>query len=293
MRRACIDIGSNTTRLLVADCSGGALVECGQDRVFNQIGRSLDANGEIPERQLQEIAAVVARQIRMAQELGAEHIHCVATAGIRRARNGGALEQLLRGLGDGFEMEILTGEQEAKFAFAGAVWAAAPDPGSMVAVVDAGGGSSEIVAGIAPDEVRWWSSLPIGSGDLTARWLENDPPTSDELRSARGEVEAVVAPLDPPVSVERVIAVGGSATSLRTLAGPVLDERALEALAMVVQRGSSAEVAARFGVDVQRARLLAAGLLILKAISTLFDAPIEIGGAGLREGVLLAGEARN
>jgi exopolyphosphatase/pppGpp-phosphohydrolase len=62
---------------------------------------------------------------------------------------------------------------------------------------------------------------------------------------------------------------------------------------MVVQRGSSAEVAARFGVDVQRARLLAAGLLILKAISTLFDAPIEIGGAGLREGVLLAGEARN
>ncbi len=293
MRRACIDIGSNTTRLLVADCSGGALVECGQDRVFNQIGRSLDANGEIPERQLQEIAAVVARQIRVAQQLGAEHIHCVATAGIRRARNGEALEQLLRDLGDGFEMEILTGEQEAKFAFAGAVWAAAPDPGSMVAVVDAGGGSSEIVAGIAPDEVRWWESLPIGSGDLTARWLANDPPTPEELRSARDEVEAAVAPLDPPVSVERVIAVGGSATSLRTLAGPVLDQEALEILSTVVQRRTSAEVAASFGVDVQRARLLAGGLLILKAISMLFDAPIEIGGAGLREGVLLAGEARN
>jgi exopolyphosphatase/guanosine-5'-triphosphate,3'-diphosphate pyrophosphatase len=215
----------------------------------------------------------------------------VATAGVRRAANSAALEQLLRDFGDGFEMEILSGEQEAKFAFTGAVWAAAPEPGSTLAVVDAGGGSCEIVAGVAPAEVQWWESLPIGSGDLTARWLENDPPTADELRSARREVQAVVAPLNPPVSVQRVIAVGGSATSLRTLAGPILDEEALDLLSTVVQRRSSAEVAASFGIDVQRARLLAGGLLILNAVSRLFAAPLEIGGGGLREGVLLAGEA--
>jgi exopolyphosphatase / guanosine-5'-triphosphate,3'-diphosphate pyrophosphatase len=292
VRRACIDIGSNTTRLLVADCVDGALIERAQERVFNQIGRSLDANDEIPISQMQEIVAVVARQIEIAQQLGAEQIHCVATAGVRRARNSAALGQLLRDLDDGFEMEILSGEQEARFAFAGAVWAAAPESGSTIAVVDAGGGSSEIVVGVAPTEVQWWESLPIGSGDLTARWLHSDPATPDELNSARGVVEATVKPLKPPVNVDRVIAVGGSATSLRTLAGPILDQAALELLSAIVQRGSSAEVAARFGVDVQRARLLAGGLLILTAISGLFGASLEIGGGGLREGVLLAGEAQ-
>jgi exopolyphosphatase / guanosine-5'-triphosphate,3'-diphosphate pyrophosphatase len=292
LRRACIDIGSNTTRLLVADCADGTLEECGQERVFNQIGRSLDANGEIPEPTLHELAAVVSHQIGMARELGAEQIRCVATAGVRRARNSATLQQLLDGLADGVKLEILTGEQEARFAFAGAVWAAAPDPGTHVAVVDAGGGSSEIVAGTAPAEVRWWHSLPIGSGDLTARWLAADPPTAEELQSAREEIAAAIEPLTAPADVERVIAVGGSATSLRTLVGPLLDAEAIELLSAVAQRRSSAEVAARFGVDPQRARLLAGGLLILEAISVLFGAPLEVGGGGLREGVLLTGEVQ-
>ena len=292
LRRACIDIGSNTTRLLVADCADGTLEECGQERVFNRIGRSLDANGEIPEPTLRELAAVVSHQIAMARELGAEHIHCVATAGVRRASNSGTLEQLLGGLADGVKLEILTGEQEARFAFAGAVWAAAPDRGTHVAVVDAGGGSSEIVAGIAPAEVHWWHSLPIGSGDLTERWLAADPPTAQQLQSARDEIAAAVEPLTPPPDIERVIAVGGSATSLRTLVGPLLDAEAIELLSAVAQRRSSADVAARFGVDPQRARLLAGGLLILEAISAFFSAPLEVGGGGLREGVLLTGEVR-
>ena len=120
----------------------------------------------------------------LAQQLGAEHIHCVATAGIRRARNGEALKAAPPSdLGDGFEMEILTGEQEAE---------ASPSPGRsgrQLLIRDrwsrssmSGGGSSEIVAGIAPDEVRWWESLPIGSGDLTARWLAQRP--TDGRRSS-------------------------------------------------------------------------------------------------------------
>ncbi len=86
-----------------------------------------------------------------------------------------------------------------------------------------------------------------------------------------------------------MIAVGGSATSLRLLAGPVVDAAAIAYLLGIVQRFGAVALAARFGVDVQRARLLAGGVLILEAVCELFDAPLEIGRGGLREGLLLVG----
>ncbi len=72
MRRACIDIGSNTTRLLVADCVDGGLLECRQERAFTQIGQSLDAGGAIPVAKLAEVAAAVRGQLAIARELGAD-----------------------------------------------------------------------------------------------------------------------------------------------------------------------------------------------------------------------------
>ena len=83
------------------------------------------------------------------------------------------------------------------------------------------------------------------------------------------------------------LAVGGSATSLRLLAGPLLDEQAFDYLFGIVRRFTAVELARRFGVDVRRASLLAGGLLILESVSALFDAPLEVGRGGLREGLLL------
>lgn len=288
MRRACIDIGSNTTRLLVADCGGSGLVEHRQERAFTLIGRSIDASGAIPNAKLAEVLQAVVAQYAIARELGAEHVRCVATAAIRRAANGEALVRLIHAACAGLELEILSGEEEARLAFVGAAWAVGAGDERGLAVVDAGGGSSELVVGDAPSHVRWWVSLPLGSGDVTQRWLLSDPPTATELEEARSGTRAAFADVQPPVDVRRVVAVGGSATSLRLLAGPVLDVKALDHLLGTVQRFSAVEFARSFGIDVQRARLLAGGLLILRSVSELFAAPLEIGRGGLREGLLLA-----
>lgn len=311
MRRACIDIGSNTTRLLVADCVGSDLHPCRQERAFTQIGRSLDESGAIPEAKLSEVVATVRDQLAIAQELGAEQIQCVATAGVRRASNGHALVKLIAGACRGLETRILTGAEEARLAFTGAAWAGGAVSGTL-AVVDAGGGSCELAVGEAPQRVRWWVSVPIGSSDVTARWLCSDPPTSAELVQAREQIQASFATVHPRPA-GRVIAVGGSATSLRTVAtgggaasartadsagrpasSPPCAEATVDApafkhlLATVAQLDSTA-LAQRFEIDMQRARLLAGGLLILDTVSELFGAPLELGRGGLREGLLLEG----
>lgn len=285
MRRACIDIGSNTTRLLVADCVDDRLVEVRQERAFTQIGRSVAVSGVIPAAKLAEVAAAVAEQLAIARDLGAEQIRCVATAGVRRARNGAALAEIVAATCDGLEVEILDGVDEARMAFIGAAWGAGAGS-DQVGVVDAGGGSCELVVGEPPDRVLWWVSLPLGSSDVTVRWLPSNPPSSTEIDDAREQVWSRFASAGPP-KVDRVLAVGGSATTLRQLAGPILDAEAFGNLFGLVQRFGAVDVARRFGVDVERARLLAGGLVLLEAVSELFEAPLEIGRGGLREGLLL------
>jgi exopolyphosphatase/guanosine-5'-triphosphate,3'-diphosphate pyrophosphatase len=287
LRRACIDIGSNTTRLLVADCDGVGLIEQRQERVFTLIGRSIDASGSIPAAKLAEVLEAIVTQYKLARELGAEDVRCVATAAIRRAANGDALRRLVDGACDGLKLEILSGAEEARLAFIGAAWAAGAGDETDLGVVDVGGGSSELVVGDAPGYVRWWVSLPLGSSDVTHRWLPSDPPTAAELEHAMHETSAVFADVQPPPRVRRLVAVGGSATSLRLLAGPLLDVAGLDHLLATAQRVGAVDFARSFGVDVQRARLLAGGLLILRAVSDLFGTQLEIGRGGLREGLLL------
>ena len=290
MRRACIDIGSNTTRLLVADCNGEGLVEQRQERAFTLIGPSIDDRGAIPAPKLAEVIAAVVSQYAIARELGAQHVRCVATAAIRRAANGDVLARLIHKSCDGLELEILSGAEEARLAFIGAAWAVGARSEQGLGVVDAGGGSSELVVGDAPDHVRWWVSLPLGSGDVTHRWLRSDPPRAEELDHALEQTRAIFADVEPPPRVSRLLAVGGSATSLRMLAGPVLDLPAVDRLLDTAQRFTAVEYARNFGIDVQRARLLAGGLLILRTVSELFASPLEIGRGGLREGLLLASQ---
>jgi exopolyphosphatase / guanosine-5'-triphosphate,3'-diphosphate pyrophosphatase len=290
LRHACIDIGSNTTRLLVADCTGTELVVCRQERAFTQIGRSLELTGAIPESKLREVVRTVAEHLAIAHGLGAKHVRCVATAGVRRAANGTVLAEMISDACDGLLVEILTGAQEARLAFRGAAWAAGASAAARIGVVDAGGGSSEVVVGSAPDQVEWWESVSLGSSDITVRWLGSDPVTVGELNSAREDLREAFRAIKPP-RVERLIAVGGSATSLRTLAGPVLDADRFRSLFKTVHSLPTMQLSRHFGVDVQRARLLAGGLLVLEAVSDVFGMPLELGGGGLREGLLLDGQA--
>ena len=119
MRCACIDIGSNTTRLLVAEAAHGRLDPVLEQRAFTRIGRQIDALGAIPEQTIATVAEVVGAQRAAAEAAGAAHIRVVATAAIRRAANRDALVAALRGRA-GVEVAVLSADDEGRLAFAGA-----------------------------------------------------------------------------------------------------------------------------------------------------------------------------
>jgi exopolyphosphatase/guanosine-5'-triphosphate,3'-diphosphate pyrophosphatase len=285
LRRACIDIGSNTTRLLVADCAQGELIEVHQERAFTYLAWSGLPGGAIAPGKLEEVAQIVAAQLATAQRLGCDRVRAVATAAIRRAPNGHELTAAVRAT-CGLDVEILTAQEEARLAFVGAVQACGHVGEAALGVVDVGGGSSELVVGRAPNRVAWSVSFPVGSGDLARSYLRSDPPSAEEIARARGEVENQLGDLDIP-RPDEAVAVGGSAASLSRLAGRILDAaafaRALAELVALPRR----EVARRFGLEVERVRLLPAGLVILQAASERFGTPLVVAGGGLREGVLL------
>ncbi len=285
MRRACIDIGSNTTRLLVADLEDGRLVEVHQERAFTRVGRAMCPDGTIAASKLNEVVEVVAAQFGVAREHGATQVRGVATEAIRRAANRSALIDAIQGA-CGLEVEVLSCQDEARLAFVGAAGTLGRMPDGELGVVDVGGGSTELVIGTPPGRVRWSTSFGLGSGNLTDRCIGSDPPTAAEVAHARAEVAAAVAGLDVP-SPGEAVAVGGSATSLRRVAGPRLDAESVASSLRLVATERASVIASRFAIDLERVRLLTAGLLLLETASRLFGGALEIGFGGIREGVLL------
>jgi exopolyphosphatase/guanosine-5'-triphosphate,3'-diphosphate pyrophosphatase len=285
VRGACIDIGSNTTRLLVADRESGGLREVHQERAFTRISQGLGEGGAISEGKIAEVAAVVSDQLSRARNLGAEHVEAVATAAIRRAGNRDQLVDAVRarcGLG----VRILTDIEEARLAFVGAARTLPAPADGLLGVADVGGGSSELVVGHAPDAVTWCASLAVGSGDLADEFLCSDPPSTDQLERARANVAQRLAGIEAPQPAS-AIAVGGSATSLRRMAGDVLDDASCQRALGVLASAPAAELSTRYGLDVERVRLLPAGLLILRGCAERFGVPLQIGRGGIREAVLL------
>ena len=220
---ACIDIGSNTTRLLVADASKGQLRELVTQRAFTRIGKSLNSGGAIPAEKIAETAEVVRTQAAVAREVGAEQIIAVATAAIRNAPNRDELQSAVEQAG-GMELEVLSGEEEARLSFVGATRTLLAPAEGTIAVIDVGGGSSEIAIGEADGEMTWSASFRIGSGFLADAYLRSDPPSVDELQKVRRHVAGTFEGLEPPPA-DSAVAVGGTATSLRRLLGAELVAR--------------------------------------------------------------------
>ena len=282
---ACIDIGSNTTRLLAADVRSGRLRELASQRAFTRIGKSLGNGALIPPEKIAETAEVVRTQAAVATEVGAERIVAVATAAIRSAGNRDELVDAVQEAG-GMELSVLSGEEEARLSFVGATRTLVERPEGTVAVIDVGGGSSEIAIGEADGKMTWSESFRIGSGFLADSYLRSDPPSAGELEKVRRHVDGTFEGLEPPPAASAV-AVGGTATSLRRLVGAELEHETLERGIRVLSSTPIAEVAERFELDAERVRLLPAGILILEAISDLLALPLRIARGGLREGLLL------
>jgi exopolyphosphatase/guanosine-5'-triphosphate,3'-diphosphate pyrophosphatase len=284
MRCACVDIGSNTTRLLVAEHDGARLREVVAVRRFLRLVPGGD--GAIPAEAVAELGSIVAAHVRLAAEHGVHELRAVGTAAIRDARNRDELCAAVHRAA-GVPVEVLTAEQEAALAFAGALDTLSTPPARPIGVIDVGGGSSELVTGTAQDGVTWWTSLPIGSGTLAERHLRSDPPALDELAAVRAEIDVALAGVHPP-AVEVVLAVGGSATTLAAATGGELAPETIARILAVLIAEPAAEAAKRLGLHVERVRLLPVGLLALEAVWGAFgQAPLHIALGGLREGVVL------
>jgi len=289
-RCACIDIGSNTTRLLVADNDAGRLRELLAERAFTRLGSACDAQGKIAPHKIAEVAAVAARQARLARELEVDSLRIVATAALRQALNAATLARAVQAA-CGVRLEILNAEEEARLAFAGAIGMLLSPPAGLVGVVDVGGGSTELVVGTVADGVTWSISLPVGSSVVTGADLPSDPPTAAELVALRDKLARLFDGVSAPQPAA-AFAVGGSATSLHRLVGAVLSREALARGLSALVTHPAAEVALRLGLHAERVRLLPAGILLLDAAAKALRAPLKLAGGGLREGVLFEQLAR-
>lgn len=283
---ACVDIGSNTTRLLVAEVEDGSIRELAAVREFTLLGSAVIEDRSIPAAKIAETAAAVAAQVATARRLGAKLITIVGTAVLRAAPNADELGAEVERV-SGFPLRILSEAAEAELSFLGATAVSELDPDSgPVAVADVGGGSSELAVGVPGHKPTWWHSIEIGSAALARQCLTGDPPDADEVATCRDRASQAVRVLDPP-PVETALAVGGSATSLRALAGPRLDDRALERALHVLGHTSAADIARDYEIDVRRVKLLPAGIAILAEVAGLLGVPLHVARGGLREGVIL------
>jgi exopolyphosphatase/guanosine-5'-triphosphate,3'-diphosphate pyrophosphatase len=283
---ACVDIGSNTTRLLVAEIDDdGVWRELMTQRAYTLIGKQTDSSGQLPKNVIADVAEVVSTQVRLAREMGADDITIVATAAVRGAPN---RDKLLDKIFDRTDLpvRVLSGHEEAQLAFVGATKRlGAPAEGTIV-VIDVGGGSTELAVGTVDDGPSWDNTFRVGSGMLTEAYVTSDPPDLRDLGRVRQHVGGVFEGLDLP-HIDKAVAVGGTATSLRRLVGAELSHETLERGIRVLSTTPIADIAARFELDAERVRLLPAGILVLEAISDVLELPLRIARGGLREGVLL------
>ena len=282
---AAIDIGSNTTRVLVAEPQNGQLRKVMEQRAYTRIDKASQHEGAVDGAKIAEVAEVVATQVRLAREIGAQAIRTVATAAIREAANRDEIAAEIKRVA-GVDVKVLSEHEEGRLAFIGATKTLGHPVEGEVAVVDVGGGSSEVVLGTVPDGVTSVRSFRIGSGSLADGLLSSDPPSPSEIRAVRDAIADYFegVEFDRP---EQAVAVGGSATSLRSLVGSVLEYETLERAIRVLTGAPIGDVAKRFELDPRRVRILPTGVLVLEKLSELLGQPLQIGKGGLREGVIL------
>ena len=210
VRVAAIDIGTNSTRLLVADADGGALREVERLLEITRLGDRVDAEGELAEASMQRVETCVARYAKRARELYASTPLAVATSAVRDATNGA---EFMRRLEQhcGVRTRVLTGEQEARLTLRGVV--SGGRPAGAVVVCDIGGGSTELIAG-EDGQVGFAVSLNMGCVRMSERHLHSDPPTAGEVTALRHEAAGML-PGDVPAG--SLIGVAGTITTLATI----------------------------------------------------------------------------
>ena len=221
----------------------------------------------------------------MAAQLAAAATRALAHSAVCDGRDPQGGQRIDAGRGDqpatGLEVDVLSGEDEARLAFCGAAAMLDDAPAGLLGVLDVGGGSSEMVIGTVPAHVGWWASLQLGSSTLTDRLLSLRSADGGRAGRAPGQMAAALRRLVPP---QPALTWPWAAAPRPGPAGRVDPGcRCLRAIAGAARVGApSAVVAERYLIDPQRARLLPAGLLILQATGELLGAARWAGEASAR-----------
>jgi exopolyphosphatase/guanosine-5'-triphosphate,3'-diphosphate pyrophosphatase len=292
-RVAAVDLGTNSTRLLVADVEDGELTEIVRRLTITKLGEGVDARRRLLPVPITRVRNCLVDYRREAETLGAERVLAIATSAVRDAENGEAF------LGEiewsyGFTTRLLDGDEEAALMTRGVLAGrAVPDD---VLLVDIGGGSTELVR-VVGGEVAFARSLDVGCVRLTERFLRSDPPAPRELLGAAMEVRKALPDLEPPSA----IGVAGTVTTLaaldlgleaydpeRTHAHVVSTEAVEDRLA----RLSRMTVAERLEVpalEPGRAQVIVAGVLILREILDAYGlSAVEASEQDILQGAALA-----
>lgn len=222
-RVAAIDVGTNSTRLLVAESNVGGFRSLDRRMTITRLGQGVDRSRVLAPEALQRTLATIADYAAACGEYGVEILRVTGTSAVRDARN---RDEFFKGVVTltGAEPELLSGDAEARVTFLGAVSDLPWDGAALV--VDIGGGSTELIYGTAAPERL--VSLDVGCVRLFEKYLLSDPPAAEELAGlrteARGEIERAARELAVPAGT-RAVGVAGTLTQLATLkAGvPVYD----------------------------------------------------------------------
>jgi exopolyphosphatase/guanosine-5'-triphosphate,3'-diphosphate pyrophosphatase len=286
MRVGILDVGSNTARLLVADVTGARLEPVTTGRAHLGLGAEIAERGALRRKTIAAAARVCRKHADRARELGVERAQVIVTA---PGRQGTASTALVAALSEAtaLPVRILAADDEGRLAYEGAVASLSGARPSRIAVVDVGGGSTELVVGPPGFGPLWLRSLDLGSLRLTRLALPSDPPTDRELARARAAARSAFAALDPPRAV-LALATGGSARALARLVGRVYDHDDAAAAVALLARRRSGKVARDVGIDPSRAGTLLAGALLLGEASRTLGRPLRLARGGLREGAALA-----
>jgi exopolyphosphatase/guanosine-5'-triphosphate,3'-diphosphate pyrophosphatase len=209
---AVVDIGTNTTRLLVAEREDGEVVELERRTVITRLGQGVDATGRLADEAMDRVAEAIAAYREVIDRLGAERVVAVATSAMRDAENGPAFRDYLKQK-YGVDARTISGDEEARLTFLGAT--AGRNDDRETVVIDIGGGSTEYVVGRAGHDPSFHTSTQMGSVRHSERFLGNDPPKPEELQALAEDVRATV----PEIDADHAIAVAGTATSLAAIDG--------------------------------------------------------------------------
>lgn len=285
-RVAVVDVGSNSVRLLVSDVVNGQPTFVHTDKVMARIGQSLGHEGHIDERKIGEVAGIVSRFVADAKRFGARDIRAIATSATREATNGDELAEHVLAA-SGVALEVIDGDEEARLAFVGTLASLDEPHAGEIGVVDVGGGSTEIVVGSTADGVAWSRSFRLGSGRLSDRFIEHDPPLASELDRIREAIDQTLPVAADVPKPEYGLAVAGSATNLRRMVGPLLDEESIARALRLLSESPSEQISRQFQLEPARVRLLPAGALIFEAAMERLGTPLWVGRGGIRQGVVL------